>query len=140
MSCSAGLAVELGPAAVRRNFTMREFARVLGPGTPGDRLRAGIPLATAERGRQRISTDEAAVTHSGSVMRVYADPFAQDEVPQLIHRYPIVIDRGRASRFDNYLPTPARSPVQSHACLARLSLRGLGAPDSQLCRSLGQLA
>ena len=111
-----------------------EFARVLAPGTPADRLRAGIPLATAERGRQRISPDEAAVTHSGSVMRVYADPLRSRQGPQvaIVYRYPIVINRGRASRFDNSLSTPARSPVQSHACPARLSLRGLGAADSQL--------
>jgi protein-tyrosine phosphatase len=51
-----GLAVELWPAAVRRTFTLREFARllswvdplVLPAGTSADRLRAAIPLAVAE--------------------------------------------------------------------------------------------
>jgi protein-tyrosine phosphatase len=51
-----GLVVELWPAAVRRTFTLREFARllswvdplVLPAGTSADRLRAAIPLAVAE--------------------------------------------------------------------------------------------
>ena len=56
-----GLVVELWPAAVRRTFTLREFARLLSwvdpsalpAGTPAERLRAAIPLAAAERGRER---------------------------------------------------------------------------------------
>ena len=60
------LVVELWPAAVRRTFTLREFARLLDQvdpsalpaGTPADRLRAAIPLAAAERGRMRTSPDE----------------------------------------------------------------------------------
>ncbi len=50
--------LEITPAAVRRTFTLREFARVLDfvdffdptqALTPGDRLRAVLPLATAAR-------------------------------------------------------------------------------------------
>lgn len=50
--------LEVAPAAVRRTFTLREFARVLAsldpgalPGglTAGERLRAAIPLVTAGR-------------------------------------------------------------------------------------------
>ncbi len=63
-----GIVVELWPAAVRRTFTLREFARLLSridpsalpAGTPADRLRAAIPLASAEaeagRGRHRTRT------------------------------------------------------------------------------------
>jgi protein-tyrosine phosphatase len=61
-----GVVVELWPAAVRRTFTLREFARFLSridpsalpAGTPAERLRAAIPLASAERGRARTSPDE----------------------------------------------------------------------------------
>ena len=70
---------------------MREFARA--PGTPADRLRADIPLAAAERGQSRSSPDEDAVTQSGSVIRVYADPFVQDEARSRCYRYPFVINR-----------------------------------------------
>ncbi len=66
--------------AVHRNISLCEFARVLALGTPADRLRADISLAAAERGRQRISLDEDAVTLSSSLIRVYADLFAQDKV------------------------------------------------------------
>jgi protein-tyrosine phosphatase len=60
-----GLVVELWPAAVRRTFTLREFARLLSwvdssrlpAGTPAERLGAVIPLALAERGRERRLPD-----------------------------------------------------------------------------------
>jgi protein-tyrosine phosphatase len=60
------LVVELWPAAVRRTFTLREFARLLRwvdpaalpAGTPAERLRAAIPLAAAQRGRERTEADE----------------------------------------------------------------------------------
>lgn len=52
--------VELVPAAVRRTFTLREFARVLGAlperpsgDSPSDRLAAAVPLAAAGRWRAR---------------------------------------------------------------------------------------
>jgi protein-tyrosine phosphatase len=58
-----GLVVELSPATVRRAFTLREFVRLLSgvdptalpSGTPAERLRAAIPLAAAERGKERTS-------------------------------------------------------------------------------------
>ena len=61
-----GFVVELWPAAVRRAFTLREFARLvtlvdraaLPTGTPGDRLPAVIRLAAAERGRLRVPPHE----------------------------------------------------------------------------------
>jgi protein-tyrosine phosphatase len=81
-----GLVVEQWPAAVRRTFTLREFARLLSwvdtsglpTGTPAERLRAAISLAAAERGRERRSPDEDDVVdpfrHSTAV---YKDSFEQ---------------------------------------------------------------
>jgi protein-tyrosine phosphatase len=72
-----GIIVELWPAAVRRVFTLREFARLLTfvdpsaipPGTPRDRLHTAIGLAAAERGRSRLGPDEDDVV----------DPFRRDD-------------------------------------------------------------
>jgi protein-tyrosine phosphatase len=81
-----GFVVELCPAAVRRSFTLREFARLLGwvdpaalaAGTPADRLRAAIPLAAAQRGRERTSPDEDDVVDPFQLSdAVYADSFEQ---------------------------------------------------------------
>ena len=81
-----GLVVELWPAAVRRTFTLREFARLLSwvdpsalpAGTPAERLRAAIPLAAAERGRERTSPDEDDVVDPFRLSNaVYANSFAQ---------------------------------------------------------------
>jgi protein-tyrosine phosphatase len=55
------LVAEAWPTAVRRTFTLREFARLLSgidraalpASTPADRLRAAVPLAAAQRGRWR---------------------------------------------------------------------------------------
>ena len=80
------LVVELWPAAVRRTFTLREFARLLRwvdpsalpAGTPADRLRAAIPLAAAERGRERTSGDDDDVIDPFRLREeVYEDSFAQ---------------------------------------------------------------
>src|SRR5215207_1560353 len=80
------LVVELWPAAVRRTFTLREFARLLRwvdpaalpAGTPADRLRAAIPLAAAERGRERTSADQDDVIDPFRLREeVYEDSFAQ---------------------------------------------------------------
>ena len=80
------LVVELWPAAVRRTFTLREFARLLRwvdpsalpPGAPADQLRAAIALAAAERGRERTSADEDDVIDPFRLSEeVYADSFAQ---------------------------------------------------------------
>ena len=81
-----GLVVELSPAAVRRTFTLREFARLLSwvdpsalpAGSPAQRLRAAIPMAAAERGRERTSPDEDDVIDPFRLSNaVYADSFAQ---------------------------------------------------------------
>ena len=81
-----GLVVELWPAAVRRTFTLREFARLLSwvdpsalpAGTPAERLRAAIPLAAAERGRERTSPDEDDVVDPFRLSNaVYANSFGQ---------------------------------------------------------------
>jgi protein-tyrosine phosphatase len=81
-----GIVVDLWPAVVRRTFTLREFARLLSwvdpsalaAGTPGERLRAAIPLAAAERGRERTPPDEDDVVDPFQLSSaVYADSFAQ---------------------------------------------------------------
>jgi protein-tyrosine phosphatase len=81
-----GLVVDVWPAAVRRTFTLREFARLLGwvdpsrlpTGTPAERLRAAIPLAVAQRGRERTPPDKDDVTDPFRLSdMVYADSFAQ---------------------------------------------------------------
>jgi protein-tyrosine phosphatase len=81
-----GLVVELWPAAVRRTFTLREFARLLSlvdpaalpAGSPAERLRAAIPLAAASRGRQRMSPEEDDVLDPFRLSNaVYAHAFAQ---------------------------------------------------------------
>jgi protein-tyrosine phosphatase len=81
-----GLVVELWPAAVRRAFTLREFARLLSlvdpaalpAGSPAERLKAAIPLAAAERGKQRMLPDEDDVVDPFRLSNaVYAASFAQ---------------------------------------------------------------
>jgi protein-tyrosine phosphatase len=57
------LVVEVWPPAVRRTFTLREFARLLDQidgsalpeGSPAERLLAAIPLAAAQRGHRQAS-------------------------------------------------------------------------------------
>jgi protein-tyrosine phosphatase len=80
------LVVELWPAAVRRTFTLREFARLLSrvdssalpPGTPAERLRPAIQLAAAERGRERMSADQDDVVDPFRLSdEVYAESFGQ---------------------------------------------------------------
>jgi protein-tyrosine phosphatase len=81
-----GLVVELWPAAVRRAFTLREFARLLTRvdrsalpnGSPGDRLATAIPLASAERGKARTSPSVDDVLDPFRLSdEIYADSFAQ---------------------------------------------------------------
>jgi protein-tyrosine phosphatase len=81
-----GLVVELWPPAVRRAFTLREFARLLSAvdpaalpaGHPAERLRAAIPLAAAGRGRQRMSPAEDDVVDPFRLSNaVYAASFSQ---------------------------------------------------------------
>ena len=60
------LVVDLWPPAVRRTFTLREFARMLEQidpsalpdGTPAERLGAAIPLVVATRGLERADSEE----------------------------------------------------------------------------------
>ena len=96
------LVVELWPAAVRRTFTLREFARllnwvdpsVLPAGTPADRLRAAIPLAITQRGRERRSAEEDDVTDPFRLSNaVYANSFEQirSAVDSIVYR--IVMNR-----------------------------------------------
>jgi protein-tyrosine phosphatase len=81
-----GLIVDLWPPAVRRTFTVREFARLLGQvqpsalpdGTPAERLRAILPLAAAGRGLQRVSAEEDDVADPFRLSdEVYAASFAE---------------------------------------------------------------
>ena len=81
-----GFIVDLWPPAVRHAFTLREFARLLTlidpsaipEGTPGDRLPAAIRLATAERGRWRVSAGEDDVVDPFRLANdVYAKSFDQ---------------------------------------------------------------
>lgn len=61
-------AVDLVPAVVRRSFTLREYARLLGQidpellptGSPAERARASLPLAAAQRRRAGASDDDVA--------------------------------------------------------------------------------
>jgi protein-tyrosine phosphatase len=81
-----GHVVELRPAAVRRAFTLREFGRLLSwvdlaalpAGTPAERLRAAIPLAAAERGKQWPSPNENDVVDPFRLSdEVYSESFTQ---------------------------------------------------------------
>jgi protein-tyrosine phosphatase len=99
-----GLVVELWPAAVRRAFTLREFARLLSlvdpatlpAGSPAERLRAAMPLAAAGRGRQQMSPEEDDVVDPFRLSNaVYAASFAQitSAVDAIV--YAIVINQSR---------------------------------------------
>jgi protein-tyrosine phosphatase len=97
-----GLVVELLPAAVRRAFTLREFARLLSAvdpaalpaGPPAERLRAAIPLAAAGRGRQRMSPEEDDVVDPFRLSNaVYAASFAQIRSAVETVVYTIVINQ-----------------------------------------------
>jgi protein-tyrosine phosphatase len=81
-----GLVVELWPPAVRRAFTLREFARLLNwvdpaalpAGPPAERLQAAVSLAAAGRGRERMSPDDDDVMDPFRLSHAaYAKSFAQ---------------------------------------------------------------
>src|SRR5215213_1621135 len=104
-----GLGVELWPAAVRRAFTLREFARLLSSvdpaalpaGPPAERLRAAIPLAAAGRGRQRMSPEEDDVVDPFRLSNaVYAASFAQIRSAVETVVYTIVINRPNRQTAD----------------------------------------
>ena len=62
------IAVEMVPAVVRRSFTLREYARLLGQidatllpaGSPAERARASLPLAAAQRRQVEPAEDDVA--------------------------------------------------------------------------------
>jgi len=80
------LVVDLWPAAVRRTFTLREFARLLDwvdpstlpAGTPANRLRAAVPMAAALRAGVMTSASEDDVIDPFRLGdEVYAASFGQ---------------------------------------------------------------
>jgi protein-tyrosine phosphatase len=80
------LVVDLWPPAVRRTFTLREFARMLEQidpsalpdGTPAERLRAAIPLVVATRGLERASAEDDDVVDPYRLSEeVYGTSFAE---------------------------------------------------------------
>jgi protein-tyrosine phosphatase len=98
-----GLIVDLWPPAVRRTFTVREFARLLGEvqpsalpdGITADRLRSALPLAAAERGLQRVSTEEDDIVDPFRLSdEVYAASFAQ--ITGAVNIITAALTRGKA--------------------------------------------
>jgi protein-tyrosine phosphatase len=80
------LIVELCPPAVRRTFTVREFARLLdeldssalADGTAAERLKAAMPLAIAQRSFRRASSQDDDVIDPFRLSDdIYAASFAQ---------------------------------------------------------------
>jgi protein-tyrosine phosphatase len=81
------LVVELRPSAVRRTFTLREFAKLLGQvdrsavpdGTAAQRLRAVMPLVVARRTLSRTSSpkDDDVIDPFRHSDEVYASSFTQ---------------------------------------------------------------
>jgi protein-tyrosine phosphatase len=78
--------VDLWPPAVRRTFTLREFARLLQQvdprdlpdGPPGERLRIAMPLVAATRGLRRTSPEDDDVIDPYRLSdEVYAASFAE---------------------------------------------------------------
>jgi protein-tyrosine phosphatase len=80
------VAVDVWPPVVRRTFTLREFARLLGQvdlsvlpdGTPGKRLWTALPQVVATRGLGRTSAEDDDVIDPYRLSdEVYAASFAQ---------------------------------------------------------------
>lgn len=79
-------AVELAPPVVRRSFTLREYARLLGEvdpsllpaGSPAERGRASLPLAAALRRQARADDDDVADPY-GQADAAYEQAFADIE-------------------------------------------------------------
>jgi low molecular weight protein-tyrosine phosphatase len=80
------LVVELWPPAIRRTFTLREFARLLErvdrsalpEGNPAERLQAAVPLAAAQRGHRQASPQADDVVDPFRLSEdVYAASFAE---------------------------------------------------------------
>jgi protein-tyrosine phosphatase len=78
-----GAAVEMAPAAVRRSFTLREYARLLGQidparlpaGSPAERAHASLPLAAALRRQAEAAEDDVADPYRRGEM-AYAQAYA----------------------------------------------------------------
>jgi len=78
-----GDVVELWPKAVRRTFTLKEFARILQemdptllpPGTPGERLRAAVPVASAHRRQVADTRSDDVVDPYRLPEQVYQEAF-----------------------------------------------------------------
>jgi protein-tyrosine phosphatase len=80
------LVVDLWPPAVRRTFTVREFARllehldpsVLPDGTPAERLGIAMPLVVAMRGlRSSLPENDDVIDPFGLSDQTYAASFAE---------------------------------------------------------------
>jgi protein-tyrosine phosphatase len=92
-----GLIVELWPAAVRRAFTLREFARLLElvdpsalpSGSARDRLPTAIRLAASERGRRRVAPDDDDVIDP---FRLADDVYAQS-LKQIVSAVDVIAAR-----------------------------------------------
>jgi protein-tyrosine phosphatase len=100
------LVVQLWPPAVRRAFTLREFARLLNwvdpaalpTGSPAERLRAAVPLAAAGRGRTRMPPDADDVVDPFQLSKaVYAASFEQITSAVEVMVYTIVINHSAKS-------------------------------------------
>jgi len=92
-----GDVIEMWPRAVRKTFTIREFARLLSSvdesclpdTTAGDRLRAAIPLAAASRRPVLDRTHEDVVDPYRQVDEVYERAF--DDIRAAVSAIPEVI-------------------------------------------------
>jgi protein-tyrosine phosphatase len=122
-----GLVVELWPAVVRRTFTLREFARLLGSvdqaaiseTSTAERLSAAIPLAAAQRGRERAMPQEDDVVDPYRLGdEVYSESFGQIfSAVQVIIRFATGASSGLLS------PQPLPPAGENAADLQRGQLR-----------------
>jgi protein-tyrosine phosphatase len=90
-------AVDLLPAVVRRSFTLREYARLLGQidqdrlpkGSMADRARASLPLAAAQRRQAGPAEDDVADPY-GQADAAYARAF--DDIEQAVESIAAVLN------------------------------------------------
>lgn len=90
-------AVELAPSVVRRTFTLRELARllgdvdpaVLGPGTVAERTAAALPLAAAQRRYRADPREDDIADPYGRTDAAYRRAFA--EVADAVDRVAAVV-------------------------------------------------
>ena len=82
-----GDVAELWPKAVRRSFTLKEFARLLGEiapselplGGPAERLRAAVPIAASRRHHVADLSLDDVIDPYGRPPEVYSEAFADIE-------------------------------------------------------------